>query len=286
MQPDFLIIGAMKAGTTTLYRDLEVQPGFFMPAIKEPAVLVRAASDDDARARYAHLFRDSPPGRRRGEASTHYTQRPRFEGVAARARSLLGPDLRLVYLVRHPVERTVSHHYHLYSQGDAPARLEDALRSDPTLVAYSRYAMQLEPWLECFGRDAILVIRFEDYVADRSRVIRTVADHVGAVFEPGAGLTPEGHNRSEGKAVAPRAWRRLSRTWLYQRWLRPAIPDRLRRAVVGRLLPKAPARPPKPEAKILARLADDLAEDATRLAGLLDRQAPLWDLHVIRNTGS
>jgi hypothetical protein len=282
--PDFMIIGAMKAGTTTLYRDLEDQPGFFLPQIKEPAVLVRAASDAEARERYAYLYRSSPSGRPRGEASTHYTQRPRYEGIAERAWRLFGGDLRLVYLVRHPVERTLSHHGHLFAQGDAPARLQDALRTDPTLVAFSRYAMQLEPWLEAFGRDAILVIRFEDYVRDRMGVIQNVADHVGAAFDPGRHPRTEGHNRSEGKEVPPRLWRRLAGTWVWQRWLRPAIPARLRQRVKSQISTAA-VQPPKPGAEILASLADELADDAARLARLLGSPSPLWDVRVIQQDG-
>lgn len=85
-RPDFLIIGAMKAGTTTLYRDLVDHPNIFLPEQKEPNTLVMYGSDmrriiDD----YASLFARSPQDAICGEASTAYTKRPDNEGVAARA---------------------------------------------------------------------------------------------------------------------------------------------------------------------------------------------------------
>lgn len=277
--PDFLVIGAMKSGTTTLYRDLESQPAIFVPTLKEPAVLVRARDTEDMIARYAYLFDASSPRQRCGEASTHYTQRPHFEGVADRAHALIGARLRLIYLVRHPVERTISHHYHLYSKGAAPADLAIAVRDDPTLLAYSRYAMQLEPWIARFGREAILVLRFEDYVRDRAAAMQRIATHVGAAVRLDRLPLEQTFNRGENRAVARGPWRRVANSWLYQRWIRPSLPHGLRQRLSAGLRTPVPPRPPPPDRATMIRLADDLADDAEQFARILGA-GRLWDLYA------
>ena len=90
--PDFLIVGAMKAGTTTLYRDLSGHPGIYLPEEKEPETLVRFGNDEAAILRdYKSLLGRSPKGALTGEASTVYTKRPLHEGVAERAWRICGP---------------------------------------------------------------------------------------------------------------------------------------------------------------------------------------------------
>ena len=105
--PDFLIVGAMKSGTTTLYRDLILHPDVFMPEDKEPETLANSSDPDQIRREYRTLFPRLAEGLVKGEASTAYTKRPDFEGVAERAREVLGPGLKVVYMRRDPVERLV-----------------------------------------------------------------------------------------------------------------------------------------------------------------------------------
>jgi hypothetical protein len=98
-RPDFLIIGAMKSGTSTLAAQLSEQAGIFMTTPKEPNFF----SDDDVYAQ--GLIGTRPcstprPGDLKGEASTHYTKLPTYPETVARARRAGGP--RLVYMIRNP----------------------------------------------------------------------------------------------------------------------------------------------------------------------------------------
>ena len=90
-----------------------------------------------------------------GDVSTTYAKLPDYPNVAARARRTLGADLKIVYVVREPVRRTVSQHYHMHAwrgTGHMSADIDACVREHPSLMNYSRYAMQLRPWRRLFWR--------------------------------------------------------------------------------------------------------------------------------------
>lgn len=159
--PDFLIIGAMKAGTTSLFDWLGLQPEVFVPKAKEPNFF----GDDQVWSRgadwYASLFRDAAPGQHIGEASVSYTDPARSALTASRIARVL-PDVRLVFLARDPVVRARSHYRHEVLRGREKRTLSEALAStDSPYVERSLYYRCLEPYLERFPRERICVVTFE-----------------------------------------------------------------------------------------------------------------------------
>jgi hypothetical protein len=279
--PDFLVIGAQKSATTTLYADLACQASICMSSVKEPSVLIRFEDPEEAARYYARLFEPTSRHVRFGEASTLYTQLPTYPGVAARARRLLGPDLRLLYVVRNPVERALSHHYHAYSRRRAGPDVNSAIRTDPAFVDHGRYAMQLEPWLAEFGRDAAHVVRFEDYVRDRPATVRRIGEFLAVPVDASRLELDREFNKSEGNRVA--GWLRpLMARDVYKLWLRRAVPDRLRRRLVQLIGPRAPAPPASPRLDTIDFLIERLGPDAERLRQLLGPDAPSWDLDATR----
>jgi hypothetical protein len=162
-RPQFIIIGAMKCATSTLHVQLAQQPGFAMSEPKEPNYF----SDDEVFARgldwYHKVF---PTGTLRGESSTHYTKLPTHPHTIRRLRRELDEDIKFIYIMRHPVDRLVSHYIHEWSQGVISEPIEDAIHSHEPLIAYGSYAMQLRPWLETFGPERVLPVFF-DSIAER-----------------------------------------------------------------------------------------------------------------------
>jgi len=279
--PNFLVIGAQKAGTTTLYADLRAQPAIGMSSIKEPEVLIKLPDAKDAAAYYERLFPDNPAHLRRGEASTHYSQLTLYPGLPERAKNLLGGDLRLIYLVRNPVERAISHHYHAYSRDRAELDINQAVREDPAFVDNGRYAMQLEPWRQVFGPDAVMVIIFEEYVRDRAATLRAVGDFLSVPVDPALIDAQKSFNKSEGNRVYGYL-RPLLRRDAYRLWIRRAVPERLRQRLRDVVAPKAPERPPPPRPDTVDWLIDQLAPDADALRQILGRERPIWDLEATR----
>lgn len=272
----------MKAGTTSLAADLQRHPAICFPAVKEPHFLTSDAPLEVCRRRYAQLYRRAEAGQLCGEASTGYTKLPRICGVPERALAVLGPRTRLIYMVRNPIARAISHHYHLIRNDRAPVRLAAALERHGELVDFGRYAMQLAPWLEAYERANLLVVRFEDYVARPERTLGEIFRFLD--LEPldrAAGL---GRVRNRGEDVRiPHPFlrglaRRVTSSPLYMIHLRPRIPRALRKALKVVATRQPAARPAPPERETIRLLADRFREDADRLRTLLGRDEPLWDL--------
>src|SRR6056297_1606587 len=178
MSPDYIVLGAMKCGTSTLAVQLGAQDGVFMTEPKEPCYF----SDDDVFARgpgwYAGLFARAAPGDLKGEASTHYTKRPELPNTVERMTAAL-PEVRLVYMIRDPMARIVSHYVHEWSQGVLSRPLEVELDTHAPLVDYGLYGWQIAPYVEAYGREAILLTSLERMKADPAGELARVAAHVG-----------------------------------------------------------------------------------------------------------
>jgi hypothetical protein len=164
-RPDFIVIGAMKSATTTLHEQLARQPGVIMSRLKEPNFF----SDDEMYARgwewYSSLFGAASGPCLRGESSTHYTKLPDYPRTVERmARDL--PTVKLIYVMRHPIDRLISQYVHEITVGRVNVDIRDAVEQLPELIDYSRYAMQLQPFVESFGPDRILPVFFPRLVSE------------------------------------------------------------------------------------------------------------------------
>ena len=200
--PDFLIIGAMKAGTTSLYEDLLAIPGLWLPPQKEPEDLADPSVETpEGQARYAAKYARCPQGALAGDASTAYAKLPTYPGVAERALRLLGPDTRIIYVTRDPIARIVSQYHHLWGLELEHRPLNEAVMEDPSFVKYSLYQWQLEPWRASFDAGNILVLRFEDYIADRTATLAEICAFLG-IAPPDEAVAAAHRNQSAGKRVA------------------------------------------------------------------------------------
>lgn len=285
--PDFLIIGAMKAGSTTTYEDLRTQPQIYFSIHKEPHHLCHEwVLSDAGRAEYAELFRKASPEQLCGEASTGYAKLPVYQGVPERALKLIGPQLRVIYNVREPVSRTMSHHQHLYLAGEAPADFEEAYRSIPDIIDFSRYAMQIEPWIDTFGRNNVHIVRLESHAADRRQGTVELCKFLGIEPHPDLVHADKIFRKATDKMRVP-PW--LSRplqsiTWSdwYKYKVRPMIPDSMIARLKRIILSTPPESLPKPRLAIVDEIIDAVRDDAERLRQIMGSEKPLWDFDAVR----
>ena len=178
MRPNFIVIGAQKAGTNSLYRYLRSHPQVFMPETKEPDYFIRELNWDRGLAWYEQQFQGAGDATAIGEASTRYSMHPRFPGVPERIARLL-PDVRLIYVVRHPLERMRSAHAHQILVGEERSPIEEALLRDPYYVDATRYAMQISRYLRYFPRQQLLVFTSEELRDAREATIQRVFRFLG-----------------------------------------------------------------------------------------------------------
>lgn len=176
--PNFILIGAMKAGTTSLARYLDAHPDVFVCKPKEPNFFADPGRWGKGIDWYQSLFPDSD--RINGEASAFYTMAPDFSGAPHRMHLLL-PEVRLLYLVRDPIERMRSMFVHRADQHREPSRsLAEAIETNPSYLQISRYDLQLEPYLKLFGEDRILVVTTDEMRDDPLSLLTRAFRHIGA----------------------------------------------------------------------------------------------------------
>ncbi|MHB1560161.1 MAG: sulfotransferase family protein [Isosphaeraceae bacterium] len=174
-RPDFIVVGAMKNATTTLHEQLARQPGLFMCRPKEPNFF----SDDAIYARgwnwYGDLFRTAQDADLRGEPSTHYTKLPTYPWTVDRmVRDL--PRLKLIYVMRHPIDRLVSHYVHEVTTGRVRGGVAEAIEQLPELVEYGRYSLQLQPFLDAYGPSSVLPVFFPRLVHHSQAELKRIGE--------------------------------------------------------------------------------------------------------------
>lgn len=264
--PTFLVIGAMKGGTTSLFHYLGAHPEVATPTYKAPEFFVEEANWHRGTDWYRRQFRSTGPGVLAvGEASNAYTKFPRYRGVPARIAATL-PDVRLVYVVRDPVARTRSHYQTRVAEGVEKQPFGEAVLSNPIYLDYSRYAMQIEQYLEHFPREQLLVVTSEELRGRRAETVAKVYEFIGV--DPG--FAPDELER-DFYQTKDRAVRSPVPYWL-RKQLKARLPATRRfkelennalgalRKVTGTraAAPAAVAVPDEVRDRIVAELADDV----------------------------
>jgi hypothetical protein len=177
-QPDFMIIGAMKCGTTTLQAQLALQTGVFMTTPKEPNYF----SDDNIYANgaawYQSLFSDAQPNDITGEASTHYTKLPTYPDTIRRMQAALNRP-KLIYMIRNPVERAMSHYIHEWSEGRMGGDPVAEFDAHSEMVDYGRFGYQIRPFVEAFGADQICLTSLERLKVEPDTELARIAAFIG-----------------------------------------------------------------------------------------------------------
>lgn len=282
-KPDFFLVGAAKAGTTSLFRYLIQHPSIFIPAIKEPHYFSEYPQPHapvfNSLEEYLALYRGCDEDVLAGDASTSYL----YSRQSARRIFDLQPQARIIMVLRNPIERAYSFYWHNRREFAESLTFEEALLAEPARIAEEtpfrfhyvnsgRYFEQVRSYLETFGGEQVKVCLFEDLDADSGAVCREIFEFLGVSDYPintSKRFNPGGPTRS----------RLLAHVLAPQFPVRPAVralfPGFSRR-LKYRLLKLNVKHPPSMAPRTHAHLVDVFSEDVQRLAELVDRDLSHW----------
>lgn len=276
--PDFLIIGAMKAGTTSLYHDLRLNPVVFLSDDKEPGNLCHdEVLTETGKRAYEKLFDKANPKQLCGEASTAYSKLPDVPGVPQRAKRLLGANLKVIYIVRDPIARIISQHHHEITSKRISCNIDEAVRSYARFIDFSRYAMQIKPWIESLGRDNVLIVHFETYINKRKDTVESISRFLDIEPQTLGIDQDEVFNKTTGKPVPQGLIAKLRFTSVYRRLLRPMFSTTSRDSIRKALLPHAHARPVAPTSETAYYIKNQICTDIEEITGIMQSSEALWE---------
>lgn len=282
--PTFFIIGAAKAGTTSLHYYLNQHPEIQMAAHKEPNFF--SGPEDDASSKrissldkYEKLF-DSSVGVR-GEASVGYTNYPRRKGVPERIKELV-PEAKFIYLVRDPIARTVSQYHHRVAVEGERQSLREALShlSDPysIYVGHSLYATQIELYLSHFSQDRMLVLDQAELLADRRSTLREIFAFLLVNDTIDSSRFDDELNTIREHRIYPPGYKRLLRpVWPAPvRWIPRSVRHPIRRSVERAFM--RPVRKTDLDEETRGRLEERYRGEVERLRALTGKSFSSWSI--------
>lgn len=205
MLPTFLIIGAMKSGTTSLHTYLSAHPQVFMSELKELDYF-----NNPERTLDWYLEQFAPAEGRSelraiGESSPNYTKFGFSPGVPQRIHALI-PDVKMIYVMRDPIARIKSHYRHLAREGSVHRSLDYLVRRHEGFLHTSSYAAQLEKYFEVFDRDQILLLMMEELDPGGPGLAK-IHDFLG--LDPVEDAAPFPHEWSSPEPLRTPTWKRL-----------------------------------------------------------------------------
>jgi len=280
--PDFLIGGAQKAGTTSLHALLDENAQVFLP--KQPQE-IHFFDIDQYFSRgvhwYAKFFQQAAADHLAvGQTCPTYL----YEADVPERIAKVLPDVRLIFLLRNPVDRAYSHYWHSVKYGFENLSFEQAVDCEEERLARNprkrfnlsyldrgRYARQLERYLQCFSREQILLLLTEDLEMEPSRVLDRCFSFLGVALR---GEEIARKPRVQWNASRLPRWRGLQTLTARVRSPRKPHLKRLAR-LVDRLNLRTTSYPPMAPA-VRRRLEEEFSEENRRLEELFQLDLTPW----------
>jgi hypothetical protein len=288
--PNLFIVGAAKAGTTTLFEHLRGHRQVFMSPVKEPHFFSEVADKRETLSydhwinwiateeEYLQLFADATGFPITGEASTSYLWAP---GTPERIKSKV-PDASIIVMLRDPVERAYSHYLMDVRTSRQPLPFYDALLEDFTrerkgwhisnlYVELGLYYQQLLPYWQTFERDKLLILTLDEMKDHPANALRKVATFLNIDYE---GFSINDSATAINQYLAPtNSLQFVHNNPMLRQLISRLIPLSLRATVRNRYFLR-PAIKPTIDPKAVDFLSDLYSPDIKALERLLGQDLP------------
>lgn len=303
---DFIIIGAQKSATTSLYKYLRPHPKIFMSSAKEAPFFSQANLYHAGWERFAaDYFEGAQDDLLWGTASPQYMG----NSLAPSRIHKMMPDVRLIALLRNPVDRTYSHYTMSVRRGNdgrdfdtavddllKPEALHDARMTMPVTkpdntdedesghyVVWSEYGRILNEFLKYFPKEQLLVVYMDDLIAKPEEVYRQVIDFIGIVDD---GHVPANvgkvYHKGGTQRMIPESWREALKTNSLFRFFWDKVPENLRvriRYVYEQKNIKTGSGQEGPSEPANIKLIQHFSEDIKQLEAITGNQVPWPEFH-------
>lgn len=265
----------MKSGTTSLYSYLKNHPDVFMPANKEPAFFSNERIWNKGVKWYESLFIGQEDKKAVGEASVNYTKFPYYKSVPERIYALI-PEVRLIYVLRSPVDRIYSHYLHNVYAGIEHDPLQKAIVEKPLYIQTSLYYTQIEQYLKHFDREQLLILLLDDMKEDPADTTRQVFEflQVDSTYVP-PNITEVRHQTKEKRGKDNNIMKMLRKTPLYP-YLKEKIPSDIKSKAGLILKTKIQQTEPLSDS-IKKKLYHYVSNDLGKMAAFLNRDLSFWE---------
>ena len=271
MLPTFIVIGAMKCGTTSLYYYLDEHPDIGMSAQKETDFFISEHGNwRKGMEWYRSLFPGAPV---RGECSPNYTKRHLFGQVPERIHDIC-PDVKLIYIVRDPIKRAISHYVGSCMQGRVSVPFDEAVANpeESNYVLTSCYYQQLKSYLNVFSQEQLLVVQNEEMRANPVSALQRIYHFLEA--DPTFVNKRVGTHFNEGVTKKKRAaWFRWLSSKIPQRWK-----DSWRLYLPMQWLPGTPVPRPTPSSDTVKELKAIFRPEVEQLQSLTGQTFSGWEI--------
>ncbi|HDY74541.1 MAG TPA: sulfotransferase [Euryarchaeota archaeon] len=277
--PNLIIIGAQKCATSALHYYLGLHPQIFMSKQKELDFFIGERSWGKGISWYKSHFTGT--FKIYGEASPNYTVHPLYKEVPARMYSLV-PEAKLIYLVRDPLERIVSHYVHRLASGKEKRKFEELfvdINSAEVYLARSRYCEQIEQFLKYFPKKNILILNQEDLLLNRDSTMKTVFRFLCVEENFSSRRFSIMPHRSDEKREKNSIGEKLSKNSLINNFIERSPPNmrwRVKRSVYYPF--SQPIKRPVLSKEQVRFLTDALLDDITRFRKLTGHDFSSWSL--------
>lgn len=267
--PNTILVGAAKAGTTSLCRDLEHHPDIYMYPSKETHFF--SFRYDQGIDHYRSLFR--PTGQKIVmEASPEYSTKGQTQRTVKRMLDHI-PDARVLYMVRHPLRRLESEYVQEIANGSDPVPFDKAI-FDWNLLDGSLYNKNYGILASAFSPENVHVIFLEDYKADKRGTVSALLAFLGVADDPAVFEDRAARNTRDEKIIDPPVLKALRKLRVFER-VKHRIPDSIKLKLKKGISQKVDARVTWDDA-LLDKVMPVIEEDSGKFVARFGKTKRYW----------